>query len=303
MLKRFLCMAIIAVVAIVPLTIVSVGAKTFNMGDTDLSGNITVKDSTLIRKCIASAASLSEFQMELSDVDGNKRLNIKDATLIQKYLAGIVNEGVFDKTIDDESIEGGNPPGTTSPVKEPDTEEIVTTESTLAAITEPTSVPVTSTVPEDDEDEADLSTIDGIEKAVAEKFLEYVNEERIAVGVMPLKMNSTLTKAAKVRSNEIILCWSHDRPDGTSCFTAIENMWSFGQVGENLAYNGGICSFSEESIQADIEYAARVFFGQFKSSPGHYANMIRENFICTGIGVEIQGASCYMAHMFGSIDA
>ena len=156
-------------------------------------------------------------------------------------------------------------------------------------------------------DNDDVVDYDEIEKAVEERFMEYVNEERKAVGVQYLKTNATLMKAAKIRGDELVTLFSHTRPDGSSCFTAIENDREFWGMGENIAYNYGYVNFSNpETREEQIEFLAWKFFDQFKNSPGHYENMIRAKFNCHGAGVAIlvneRGATeCHIAHMFGEV--
>ena len=57
--------------------------------------------------------------------------------------------------------------------------------------------------------------------AYAEETARLVNEERAAYGLAPLKVSPELSAAAEVRANEIVRQFSHTRPDGSSCFTAI----------------------------------------------------------------------------------
>lgn len=55
----------------------------------------------------------------------------------------------------------------------------------------------------------------------AEQVLALVNQARAEVGLPGLTLNSTLLSAAHVRASEIAVSFSHTRPDGRSCFTAI----------------------------------------------------------------------------------
>lgn len=67
-------------------------AVKYKIGDTDLSGQVTVKDATLIQKYIASIVdNLNRTQLFLANCDGVGDVNIKDATQIQKYCAGFLN--------------------------------------------------------------------------------------------------------------------------------------------------------------------------------------------------------------------
>lgn len=61
------------------------------IGDTDLSGNVTVKDATLIQKHAADLVKLDKIQLFLANCNNEGDVNVKDATHIQKYCAGFKN--------------------------------------------------------------------------------------------------------------------------------------------------------------------------------------------------------------------
>jgi len=280
MLKKVLCLVIIAMTLVATLAVANVGAaqadnskKTVcKVGDVDCDEKITIKDASTIQKAIAGIVKLSDRQLPTADTNDDGVINVKDVTVLQRYLAGIEDNDVIGSEI--EYYE---------PVEKPDENK------------KPSNIDNNKKVEET-----------SIEKAVAEKFLEYVNEERVKVGVAPLRVNNCLTKAALLRGDEIVESFSHTRPDGSSCFTAVEGD-VFHRLGENIAYNAGIIHFYEgmsaKALEEEIDYAARFFFGQFKGSEGHYKNMINENFNCTGIGVNFvvhDGyIECNIAHMFG----
>ncbi len=290
MLKKVLCMMIIALTLMATLAAATVGAAETNLagvgktveitylsGDVDLDGKVTIKDASKIQKNAAGIINLSERQYLGADVVNRSVIDIRDATAIQKYLAGVSLDCTAGRemTIQVMADENGNP------YNYDQEEEFIG-------------------YPEELDYEA-------IEKAIGEKFTELVNEERKAVGVGPLATNKVLTEAACLRSEEIEEHFSHTRPDGTKCYTAIKDQSAFFTMGENVAYNGGIIYFydgmSSEELAKEIDYAAKFFFGQFKSSEGHYRNMIYDSFNCSGVGVNIVAgdgyAECYMAHMFG----
>lgn len=53
--------------------------------------------------------------------------------------------------------------------------------------------------------------------------LKLINQERKAVGLTPLKMDiANLNAAADVRAKELAKSFSHTRPDGSSCFTILD---------------------------------------------------------------------------------
>ena len=276
MLKKVLCMVIIVVTIMTTCAATSVSAAnvdvlqtndsvgTLIIGDVDLDGEVSIMDASMLQCALAGLTELSDDQWFVSNTTNSERVSVMDATEIQKYIAGLECNGCTGETVK-QPVEDNKP-----------TENI----------------------------EVSINDIDSIQKAIAKRFIELVNEERAKVGVQPLSVNSGLTKAAEIRSVELDESFSHTRPDGTSCYTAIENRNDFLMMGENVAYNAGILSFDDaKTLNEDIEYAARFFFGQFKSSEGHYENMIREAFNSNGVGVYIirhRGyAKCYMAHMFG----
>lgn len=65
--------------------------QVYLIGDSDLSGNITVKDATIIQKYAAGLSRLDRTQLFLANCDGSGGVNVKDATQIQKHCAGFKN--------------------------------------------------------------------------------------------------------------------------------------------------------------------------------------------------------------------
>ena len=104
------------------------------------------------------------------------------------------------------------------------------------------------------------------------EVLRLTNEIRAEAGVGPLTLDTTLCKAASMRSLEMDYAqlFSHTRPNGSSCFTTMEYFGcSYTTCGENIAAGYG-------SPAAVVE--------GWKNSPGHYANMINPNFTKLGVG-------------------
>lgn len=87
-----------------------------------------------------------------------------------------------------------------------------------------------------------------------------VNEARAANGLEALQYDYTLAEAAGKRAEELVSNLSHNRPDGSVCFTVLEEYgiryWS---AGENIA--------------AGFTDAATVMNG-WLNSPGHYMNIM-----------------------------
>ena len=76
-----------------------------------------------------------------------------------------------------------------------------------------------------------------MEKAERENFqlevLRLVNKERAKVGASPLRFAKDLAASAYVRAVELPTKFSHTRPNGTKCFTAMPQRGHI--LGENLA--------------------------------------------------------------------
>lgn len=109
-------------------------------------------------------------------------------------------------------------------------------------------------------------------EAVKKEVLELINKERAANGVGPLTLNDTLAEAAQVRADECAEVYSHTRPDGSSCFTVLDDYGiTYSCAGENIAY--GYTS-AEAVVQGWMD------------SPPHKKNILSEKYTETGIGYD-----------------
>ena len=107
--------------------------------------------------------------------------------------------------------------------------------------------------------------------AYANEVLRLTNIERANEGLPALTTTPELTRTAVVRANEVIRRFSHDRPDGSSCFTAYdENDVQYSWAGENIAQG-----------QRTPEEVVRAWM----NSPGHRANILKREFGRLGVGV------------------
>ncbi len=104
--------------------------------------------------------------------------------------------------------------------------------------------------------------------AFAMEVLELVNAERESYGLDPLSYDAALYSASDVRAVELESYYSHTRPDGSSCFTAITT--DYGYAGENIAEG--------------YTTPAAVMNG-WMNSQGHRENILSSNFTHLGVGV------------------
>lgn len=121
----------------------------------------------------------------------------------------------------------------------------------------------------------------------ATEILKLTNEQRAAHGLEPLTSGgSVLTEAAITRATEIIEHWSHNRPDGRSCFTAYTDLGgTYKHLAENLA-------MGQKSPEAAVE-------AWMSSTAGHREAILNPNFTQLGVGVvkDVNG-KYYWAQMF-----
>ena len=124
------------------------------------------------------------------------------------------------------------------------------------------------------------------------EFLKLINTERAAQGKKPLVADENLIRLAKIRSDEQAGVGSlrsngkkHTRPDGThfaSVFNTLENANErYGTRGENALEDSSMTGSAVAMLNATE--LAKGMFEQWKASPGHYRNMISENYTSFGV--------------------
>lgn len=113
-----------------------------------------------------------------------------------------------------------------------------------------------------------------------------VNAERAKQNLPALGTFGTLTAAAEIRAPELVKLFEHTRPDGTACFTALD------EAGVNYYMAG-------ENIAAGSSTAAGVM-EMWMNSPGHKANILHKSFTHIGVACVKSGSSYYWVQMFVS---
>ncbi len=107
------------------------------IGDTNLDGDITVDDATIIQKHLADITKISGKALIAAECDGDDDVNIKDVTLIQIYIAKLGNSGNVGKYTGE--------PATTAPTTAKPTVAPTTVKPTVAPTTaKPTVAPTTA---------------------------------------------------------------------------------------------------------------------------------------------------------------
>lgn len=140
----------------------------------------------------------------------------------------------------------------------------------------PDEDPPQETPPAQENPDEDAPEESGGVQEAAEAVASLVNAARRDAGLSELELDADLCAAAQARAQEIAQSFSHTRPDGSSCFTILEEFGiSYRAAGENIAMG-----------QRTPE---EVMDGWMNSS-GHRANILNGTFTSIGVGYYVDGA-------------
>ena len=111
-----------------------------------------------------------------------------------------------------------------------------------------------------------------------------VNVERSSRGLKPLRILPKLMTAAQIRANEITQIFDHFRPNGTKCFSVLDEVGlDFYAVGENIAAGQS----TPESVMS-----------AWMTSSEHKDNILKSDFMYIGVGVVQKGNRLYWSQEF-----
>lgn len=168
-------------------------------------------------------------------------------------------------------------PTTAAPKKKNNSKTTTTTKA--ASKTTTTKKPATQTPSQ--------NKVSGAQTGFESDMLKQVNAQRAKNGQSALTLNQSLCASARVRASEIAKdgCFSHTRPDGSGCFTAISGV-SYWTAGENIAM-GTWGYFGVDEIM-----------DQWMNSEGHRANILNGDFSEVGFGCVVVNGNGYWVQMF-----
>ena len=126
------------------------------------------------------------------------------------------------------------------------------------------------------QDAAQRTQLQANVKNFPQEVLRLVNKERNKVGLPPLKFANDLAASAYVRATELPTKFSHTRPNGSKCFTAMPQRGHI--LGENLA--GGQTS-PQQVVQAWMD------------SETHRENILNPKYLELGVVYYYQPQSKY----------
>lgn len=116
-------------------------------------------------------------------------------------------------------------------------------------------------------------------KEMADQMIVLVNEARVEAGLNPVYAVPYINDMSYVRARECIVCFSHNRIDGSSFVSLIDD----NLVPWELAY---------ENIAAGIGTVEGTF-NQWKNSPKHWEAIMNPNVTHMGVGVTYEPNSTY----------
>ena len=137
-----------------------------------------------------------------------------------------------------------------------------------------------------------LSMINNFRKPANAWYYNESNKKVYDKELQPLQYDYDLEKAAMQRAAELAIKFSHDRPDGSDCFSAVTIRDSY-MDGENIAYGFSSAKDAFTAWQeTDCDYYQQ----------GHRRNMLSAGFNCVGIGHVIYNGNHYWVQEFGRRD-
>lgn len=123
------------------------------------------------------------------------------------------------------------------------------------------------------------------EELLAAEVVKLVNKERKAAGLSKLKSDNELNAVAAIRAKELIEEYSHDRPDGSSCGTALDDAGiPYMTRGENIGW-----------VQKNT--ADRIM-NAWMDSPKHKANILGKQFGKIGVACYKYDGKYYWVQVF-----
>ena len=128
--------------------------------------------------------------------------------------------------------------------------------------------------------QATAQALDGL----AAELLKQINQKRTANGLSTLSYSSDLQASADIRAKESVQNFSHLRPDGRGCETAVTVDYTV--TGENL-------------IQVTSEFAtADIMMDTWMNSPTHRNNILLASFTKMAVGIYVSNGTTYVSTVF-----
>ena len=273
-------------------------AKPTNTSEEDFEITEPEESSAPSEEETASEITASSEQESESTVPSEIELNLQDFTIPEMDLPTETTPETTESTTEETTTEAEPSESTKKTKKTKATEDTTKApaEDTTAAPNETTAAPnETTAAPKETTAAPKETTAAPTEPAkkplgdtsgsyndgLAKEILTLVNNERVANGLAPLSWNGRLAKGAKSRATEIVVKWSHTRPDGSEWYNAPDCDTSYG---ENLAK--GYSSTSSAMTG-------------WMNSEGHRANILKAEYKTLGVACYVCNGEYYWVQEFG----
>ena len=238
---------------------VAMAALTVATYSTAVVGATEIKSCPQV-KIVCNSTDCSNIKNDLEKICKDKNCNLNE---ILKYVEGYCPDG--NCSVDKPITPSQQPTIQPSEPSVKPTEPIVTPTPTLPPASSQTN-------------SAEYNT------AYETEVLRLVNVERAKYGLSALALDSGATEVAHVRAKEIVTSFSHTRPNGSSCFTAADELdISYRFAGENIAYG--------------YPTPEKVVNG-WMNSEGHRKNILSSSFSKIGIGCYENNGILYWSQFF-----
>ena len=153
------------------------------------------------------------------------------------------------------------------------TRQVDNTATAAAGSAEVTTTTTTTTT-------LDIPANAGYRNDLADQVLALINNERASAGLGALSMNGGAQQAAGVRAVELLSDFSHTRPDGAGCYTALDQAGvGYSAAGENIAAG-------QSSASAVVK--------SWMNSAGHRDNILNGNYSEVGIACYYDPGTPYL---------
>ncbi len=128
-----------------------------------------------------------------------------------------------------------------------------------------------------------------------EKIWAFTNNERTRREISSLVRNSILAATARAHSADMLErdYFDHENPDGcSSSCRATKAGYAWRMVGENI--------YMLEGFEFSTDQTAAMIVSGWMESPGHRANILKEGYTETGVGVIVQGSAIYATVLYAT---
>ena len=177
------------------------------------------------------------------------------------------------------------------PIQQAQTQTVVQSQSTVqgqgiqvsSAQAQTAAAPAPAVVIEQNNAAQTMVTAQALD-GLADELLKLINQKRAATGLSALSYSADLQASADIRAKESVQNFSHRRPDGRGCETAVTV--DYYVTGENL-------------IQVTSEFAtAAIMMDTWMNSPSHRNNILLSSFTQMAVGIYVNNGITYVSTIF-----